>query len=165
MDSAHREYLEQRYAAKEWYGRGAAGRRRMIEDFAFEGSELRGWTLLRVPREEGTAPPVIRAFWHRGDPMLELLSIDVWVCGSARAAHDQLLEALGNIQSDAVERRDGFGDVAFALDDMMALFARANVVVLIRNAGPKAVQVGPVARAIDELLVRRSGGGEGRRRR
>ena len=68
MHSGHRRYLEQRYATKEWYGRGAASGRRMIADFAFSGSELRGWTLIRAVHEEGTTPPATRSLWHRGDP-------------------------------------------------------------------------------------------------
>ena len=58
----------------------------------------------------------------------------------------------------AVERqteKDAVGDVAFALDDTMALFARANAVVLICNAGPRVVHVGTVARELDALLARR----------
>ena len=163
MHSGHRRYLEQRYATKEWYGRGPTGGR-SITDFTFGGSELRGWTLIRAAREEETTPPAIRSFWHRGDAALELLSIDVWLCGSARAAHDQLLEVLANMQSDAIERRDGLGDVAFALNDTMALLARANVAVLIRNAGPQMAPVRPVARAVDGLLVRLLGAAPRRRR-
>jgi hypothetical protein len=37
-------------------------------------------------------------------------------------------------------------------------------VVLLRNAGSKTVQVMPVARAVDELLVRLAGEPRGRRR-
>ena len=69
-----------------------------------------------------------------------------------------------NIQSDAIERREGLGDIALTLDDTMALFARDNVAVLIRNAGRKAVRVIPVGRTIDELLVRLAGARPERRR-
>jgi hypothetical protein len=155
MDASHRQYLEQRYAASEWHRRGAA-RRRPIRDFSFSGSELSGWTLHSSRREEQATPPAIRTLWHRGDPAIELLSIDIWVCRSISAAHDQLLEVLGNIQSDAVERGVGLGDVAFRLGNTMALFVRANVVALIRNGGPRTVDVDPIARVIDELLVRLS---------
>jgi hypothetical protein len=155
MDAGHRQYLEQRYAASEWRGRGAAGRR-MITDFDFSGSELSGWTLLRARREERAMPPALRTLWHRGDPAVELLSIDIWECVSIFAAHDQLLEVLANVQSNAVERYEGLGDVAFRLGNTMVLFTRVNVVALIRNAGPTTVNVDPIARAIDELLVQLS---------
>jgi hypothetical protein len=158
MDSGQRQYLEQRHAVRQWHGQGAANPR-MITDFAFTGSELSGWTLLRASREERHTPPAFHSLWHRGDPTVELLSIDFWVCVSVAAAHDQLIEALANIQSDAVERHHGLGDIAFVLSDRMALFARVNVVVLIRNAGPKTVEVDHVSRLIDGLLVRLSDGG------
>ena len=154
MDTGHRQYLEQRHAVGEWHGRGSAGRR-TIKDFGFSGAELSGWTMLRTQREEGSAPPAIHTQWHRGDPAVELVSIDIWECDSLPAAHDQLLEVLANIQSTAVERHGGLGDVAFTLGNTMALFARVNAVVLIRNAGPKTVDVGPNARAIDARLDRR----------
>jgi hypothetical protein len=155
MDSSHRAYLETRHKRSEWHGR--APNRNMIVGLSFTGSELPGWTLLRVRRDERQSPPEIKTLWHHGDPALELLSISVWECVSIVAAHDHLLEVLANIESDAVERReqdDRIGDVAFALAHTMVLFARVNVVVLIRNAGPSIVDVNPVARELDGLLLR-----------
>src|ERR1700704_1439602 len=158
MDSGHRQYIERRHAVSEWHGRGEASRG-VITEFAFTGSELSGWTLFRASGDDRHKPPAIRSLWHRGDPLAELLSIDVWVCASVAAAHDQIIEVLGNIQSDAVERHQRFGDIAFALGNTMALFARVNVAVLIRNAGPKTVEVDHVSRQVDDLLVGLSGGG------
>ena len=90
--------------------------------------------------------------------MNELLAVDVFECASVKAAHDQLVEALANMESDAIERRtekNAFGDIAFGLNDTMTLFARANMVVLVRNAGPTIVPVSAAARELDLLLVRR----------
>jgi len=156
MDPGHKRYLQERLAADRWQGRGGAA---VIKGFAFAGDELPGWTLLRARREERDGALRTRALWHRGDPAAELLSLDVWECASLAAAHDRLLEALGNTQSAAVRRQEtgGVGDVGFALGDGMALFARSNMVVWIRNAGPRVVEVSPVARALDRHLVRLSG--------
>jgi hypothetical protein len=110
---------------------------------------------VRAPRTERPDGATIRSLWRRGEAANELLAIDVFECATIKAAHRQLIEALGNVQSGAVERHTGKnapGDVAFGLDDTMVLFARANVVVLIRNAGPTVVSVGPVARRLDALL-------------
>src|SRR5262249_11146142 len=117
MDAAQKAYLEQRYNAREWYGRGRRGRR-SLQGFSFDASELPGWTLQRIRRDVQARPPVLRSLWSRGDTMSALLAIDVFQCASVRSAHEQLLEALGNIESDAVERRtapNAPGDVAFAL--------------------------------------------------
>jgi hypothetical protein len=155
MDTGHRQYLERRHNAREWHRRDPSNRQ-VISNFRFSGSELTGWTLLRTRRDERHTPPTLLTIWHRGDPTLELLAIDVWECVSAAAAHDQLLEVLGSVQSDVVERHKagtGIGDVGFTLARTFALFARVNIVVMIRNAGPKTLDVEPVARVVDNLLV------------
>ena len=59
----------------------------------------------------------------------ELIAIDVFECASVKSAHDQLIEALGNMESDAVVRRaekSAPGEIAFGLGDTMMLFSRAN---------------------------------------
>ncbi len=80
-------------------------------------------------RDDQVKPPVIRSIWRHGESDRELLSVDVFVCASVKAAHDQLIEALGNFEADAVERRtekNAPGEVAFGLDDTMVLFAGGN---------------------------------------
>jgi hypothetical protein len=65
---------------------------------------------------------------------------------------------LGNLESGAIEQRtskDTPGDVAFGLNDIVVLFARTNLVVLIRNLGPTAVRVGNIARQLDRFFLRR----------
>ena len=157
MEAGLKRFLEQRYDARRWHGRGGRGQP-VISGFDFAGSELRGWTLVRARRDARARPPVVRALWRRGESADELLALDVFECASVKAAHDQLIEALGNMESPAVKRqteKNAVGDVAFALAGSMVLFSRGNLVVLIRNAGPKVVQVTTVAREIDALLVRR----------
>src|SRR5262247_806555 len=121
MDAAQKAYLEQQHNAKAWYGRGGRSRR-SLKGFSFDGSELAGWTLQRVRHDERAQPSVLRSLWSRGDAMHEALAVDVFECASVRDAHGQLLEALGNIESNAVERRitpNAPGDVAFALADTL----------------------------------------------
>jgi hypothetical protein len=158
MHTAQKRFIEQRYRAGEWYGRGKMKGRRVIRDFRFEGSEILEWTLDRVRRDETIKPPAIRTLWRHDESGAELLAIDVFECGSLKAAHDQLIESLGEIESGAVERRTGrnlIGDVAFGLNDTMVLFARANLVVWVRNAGRKVVRVGVFAASVDHALLRR----------
>jgi len=157
MQAEQKRFLEKRYGAREWYGYTKHGRR-VVKDFSLDKWEIPGWTPQRVERNELAKPPTIRSLWRRGESTTQLLAIDMFECASVKAAHDQLIEAFGNIESDAVERRTGKnspGDVAFALDDTMVLFARANLVALIRNVGPKVVRVGKIARELDRLLLRR----------
>jgi hypothetical protein len=158
MHATQRRFIEQRFHAKDWYGRGPRGRR-ILKDFGFDGSELVEWTLERAERDERTKPPTIHSMWRHDEAGNERLAVDAFECPSVKAAHDQLIDTLGEIESGAVERRTGknaIGDVSFGLNDTMALFARANIVVLVRNAGRSVVKVGAIARAFDKILERRT---------
>src|SRR5579859_47770 len=159
MDVSQKEFLERKYRAGEWHGRGARGRR-VLKNFTFEGSEFHGWTLIRARRDEHTKPVMVRSLWRHGETTKELLAIEIFECASVRAAHDQLIVALGNIESGAVKRRtekNSPGEIAFGLNDTIVLFARVNLAVLIRNAGPTIVAVGAIARTLDSLLIRLGG--------
>jgi hypothetical protein len=156
MDAEQREYLQKRYRASDWSSRDKRSHR-VIKDFNFDGSEIRRWKMQRARRDQQAKPPAIHSIWSHGDSTSELLAIDVFECSSVKAAHDQLIEALGNMESDAVNRRadkGSPGEITFGLGDAMILFSRSNVVVLIRNAGPTVVPVSGVARELDAVLVR-----------
>ena len=158
MFAQQRRYLEKRYRAHDWQRRGARPRR-VIKGFDIDGSEIRHWALHRAQRDEGAKPRVICSIWSHGENLNELLAVDLFECASIKAAHDQLLEALANMESNAIERRtekNAPGDIAFGLGDTMVLFSRANMVVLVRNAGPTIVPVNSVAREIDLLLAAKS---------
>jgi hypothetical protein len=154
MDPEHRNYLEEKHDVRAWFGRGEHGRD-TIEHFELTGSEVHGWELVRAQREHGR-PNRIHSMWRRGENDEPLLSIDVIPCASVRAAHEQVIEVLGTVQSDAIERTEGGpGDVTFRLNDTLVLFARANIVVLVRNAGRELVDVIPVARELDKRILDR----------
>ena len=156
MHAAQKEALEEHFEAKDWHGRSESGRR-LLKEFRFEGSELKGWKLIKVNHAEQEGARVIRSMWSHGDDKNELLSVDVFVCGTVKAAHEAVLEILGNMQSGAIERKKEKstpGDVAFGLANTVIVFARANVTVLVRNAGPTIVPVGTVARELDGQIQR-----------
>ena len=156
MQPEQKRFLEKRYDAPAWQGHNKHGKR-VVKGFCFDKDELAGWTLHRQHEESGK-PPAIRSLWHRGDATKSLLAIDLFECSSVDAALDQLIEVLGNVQSNAVERRTGKnapGEVTFGLGETMVLFSRANIVVFIRNAGPKVARVAEIAQALDASIVRR----------
>jgi len=157
MHAAQKEALEEHFGVKDWHGRSESGRR-VIKEFQFEGSELKGWKLIKVKHAEQEGAKVIRSMWSHGDNTSEVLSVDVFVCGSVKAAHEAVLEALGNMQSGAIERKKEKstpGDVAFGLANTLIVFARGNVTVLVRNAGPTIAPVGTIARDLDGQIQRR----------
>lgn len=157
MQAEQKRFLEKRFGAREWHGHSKHGRR-AIKGFNFEQWEVPGWKLQRVQHEHQAKRTTIHSLWSHGESTSELLAVDVFECSSVETAHDQVIEALGNMESGVVERRTGKdtpGDVAFGLNDTMVLFARANLVVLIRNAGPSVVSVETAARQLDRYLLRR----------
>lgn len=156
MQAEQKEFLDEHFATKEWYGRGSG--RRTVKGFRIEDLEIKNWKLQRVKIEERARTTALRSLWAHGDSGEELLSVEVFEGASLKAAHDQLLEILADVQSPKVERQTGKtapGDVAFGLANTMILFARANLAVWIRNAGPRVVPVGVVARELDAQILRR----------
>jgi hypothetical protein len=156
MDAEQRGYLQKRYRTSDFASRGKRSHG-VIKDFNFDGSEIPRWKMQRIRRDQRARPPVIHSIWSQGDSTDQLLAIDVFECSSVKAAHDQLIEAIGNMESDALNRRSDKGspgEIAVGLGDTMILFSRSNVVALIRNAGPTVVPVDEVARKLDALLVR-----------
>ena len=82
--------------------------------------------------------------------------VDLFECASVTDAHEYLIDVLSEFESAAIVRRTdaSVGDVAFGTDSVV-LFARSNLVVLIRKATPQAEAVLPVAQAIDALVLGR----------
>jgi hypothetical protein len=151
MQAEHRRFLEQRYDVESWFGHSESGGN--VKAFAFTGLELGGWSLVRTELRVADHAAV-HSMWRHDEAADALLAIDVFECASVPAAHDRLLEILATMQSNELELRVGPapGDIAFGLRDTMLLFARANVVVHVRNAGRVVVDVDPVARALDARL-------------
>jgi hypothetical protein len=155
MQAAERDALKERHRFREWAGRSAAPVGRDVRKFAFTGDELPGFRLDRVDRREEAQPPRLTAFWRRAATQA-VVRIDVFECASVNAAHEYLIDALNEFESAAIGRRTDvtFGDVAFGTDSV-ALFARGNVVVLVRKATPQTEPVTPIAQAIDTVILGR----------
>ena len=156
MHAEQKKFLERRYAVTKWPARGGRGQR-LLKSLDLKALEIPEWTLDRAKRDDRVRPRAIHSLWRRGESTHELLALDVFECESVQAAHDHLLELLGNLESGAVERKTektAPGDVAFGLGDTMVVFARANVVVMLRNGGPRVLPVNGVARKLDALLLR-----------
>lgn len=154
MQADQRELLRQKHNFSEW--RGEAGAGPVIRDFGLTGDELTGWELVRTKRQDALRPPRLDTFWQRaGEPTEILLGVHVTECASVVAAREALLDALGDFQSPGVGRRTdlGIGDVAFG-DGSVLLFARGNLMVLVRNAGRQVDPVIEPARTLDAHLVR-----------
>jgi len=154
MQASDRDALKERHHFREWAGQSAAGDR-AVRNFTFTGNELPGFRLDRVDRREAAQPPRLTAFWRRGETQA-VVRVDVFDCASSDAAHEYLIDALNEFESAGIGRRTdmNFGDVAFGTDSV-ALFARGNLVVLVRKATPQPEPVTPIAQAIDTIILGR----------
>ncbi|HEV2704606.1 MAG TPA: hypothetical protein VGV59_01700 [Pyrinomonadaceae bacterium] len=102
-------------------------------------------------------PSLIQSFWS--DPRSRtgaLLDVSIHECSSREAAHELLLRLLAQFQSPLITRRDdaGIGDVTFADPyGTTVLFARANLVQVVRNAGRSVAPVHEPAGYFDAGLT------------
>jgi len=158
MDERQREFLVQHYSAFEWLqAQSAQG---TVTGVIPNGSEIPGWTLVRTQRKEETKPPSVHSMWRRDEAGEELISVRITESANVAAAREHLLEELGNFESPVIRRRtgpDAVGDVSFGLGDTMILFALANLVVVILNAGPKVVSVTSIAKALETSIRQQLG--------
>jgi hypothetical protein len=118
--------------------------------------DLPGWEPVRVDREPDATPPTTTAFVRstaRGAGEV-VLRIDVYELPSAGEAHRHLLRVLTDFQSPLLRVLEGsdIGDVAVAHGETAAVLRRANLVVVVRNAGADVVPVLDVARMVDRSL-------------
>jgi hypothetical protein len=158
MNAERLERLMKLYGWDEW-GTPAAGRPE-APPLVVRVDErlLPGWRLQRtdpLPAEERNRPGGIRTLWAGEEGAV--LSVEIWQCASPAAAREVLLEVLGQFESPRVERAQGaaaIGEVAFVHGEQTLLFARENLVVVVRNAGPRIVPVLDAARMLDDGLRR-----------
>jgi hypothetical protein len=116
--------------------------------------------LQRMRRDDLAKPKVIHSIWRNYELSSELIAIDAFACPSVEAAHDQLIEALAR-ESASMERQTGkqaVGDVAFVASGTAVLFARANLIVQVRNLGAQAAPLEKIAQQLDQLIEKPSDG-------
>lgn len=164
------------FGYSEWRGLTTLDENLFIWQFFLAGDELQGWQAHRIQTVQSPGwPPAQHSVWRRPDADRtganlaegsraaagqdeELVSLQVYESASLQAAHTFLLTLLGNVQSPEMARQVGSptGDVAFAMPGGTSLlFARANLVVWLRNAGPKVLPLEELARLFDGELTRR----------
>jgi hypothetical protein len=152
------DMLKKRYRFGGWCDANSLTRFLFVWKFFFSGDELPGWEKYRDTTLPGGAetPPCLRSIWRRKSASggNSLLNIDVYECPSREAAHEILVELLGYHQApDLQQQGPEVGDVAFGDGERWLTFARANLVVSVRNAGPVLVEVKPHAQRFDNRLT------------
>lgn len=161
MDESVRQQLEDRFDFAAWKSAPDSPPDLSTRGLIEVGSEIGGWTAHRVqPVSVAGARAAHQSIWQQGASAETLLRLDVVEAPSAAAAREVVLELLGQFQSPQIQRLldPPAGDLAFgAPGDTVILFARANVVVMVRNAGPRVVPVTDFAHVVDGSLARSTG--------
>lgn len=143
-----------KYAFDTWENRGTQA---VVREPALRPGDIPGWRMRRESRNDAMKPPVTKSVWTLGDSDETAIGVEIYRAASLQEAHRVLLWLLGEFQSGVLgERTDtAAGDVAFGLSEpTMLLFARANCIVHVFNAGPRTTDVITAAKAIDAKLVR-----------
>lgn len=157
ISNEQRKYAEKVYESSIWRGQSPYAQR-LIRHFGLGSIYLHSWRHHRIWRNLST-PASTGMILRSGDKPHEItavVSIMLWECTGVEAAHDQLLDILAEMQSNAIKRNRQYeiGDILFTLADSMFIFARANLVVLIRNASPNVLSLGELASTIDFAILR-----------
>lgn len=152
LQSDQRELLRRTHNFADW----AQGGGPTLRGFTFNGGELPGWELVKSQFKEALNPPRLDTFWRpKGADSETLLGVHVIEAESVPAAREALLDALGEFQSAVIRRRTDInvGEVVFG-QEFMLVFARANLVIFVRNAGKDVTHVLEPARTIDAHIAR-----------
>ena len=156
LDQERLEKLKQRFAFAQWAGINKLRRNLFIWKYKMSERDLPSWRPVRVQRLSLPGEQrLTTSIWKRADNPQALLGIDVYECESREAAHNLLISILDNFQSPLVEYNPDAptGDVAFSdATGNWILFSRANLIAIIRNAGPAIEPVASAASLLDRTL-------------
>lgn len=154
--------LRKEYDFDSWREGRAQDERLFAWQFRLFGHELEGWGAARIQQVTAPpAPPANLSVWRpeRGAEQ-QLLAVDIYEAPFSAAAREQLLIVLGEFEGPQLERRNGPGEVAFGVGEAALLFARSNLVVLVRSVERMPVPVTPIAAQLDRYLTARPSASE-----
>ncbi len=152
--------LKRRHSFASWRSRNKLSESLLVWRFFLSPDTFAGWRLQRSqPVATPGWPPAIHSYWIPERAGSEaLLNADIFECSSRESAHEFLMTVLGDFQSPLVEGpvESAVGDVAFTgPGKSMFLFARANLVVRLRNGGREVVPVDDLSGRLDQELALR----------
>jgi hypothetical protein len=160
MTSQSLEQLKLKHKYETWRNTTTLEENLFIWKFFLTENEFPDWQPHRIQKVEAPGwPPFTQSIWRTPDGKMDrLLAVDVYECTSRLAAHELVVRLLGEFQSPGLERQkqEDTGDVAFTgHGDTFILFSRANLAVLVRNAGRELLPVFKTAWQFDQHLIGR----------
>ncbi len=166
MDPEIMSRLQERFQYSAWQGRNRLAENLFIWKFFFFGDEVPNWSATRMEHTEvDDQPKIVQSLWETTSTSLSsptqpagLLNVRSIECKSRGEAHKFLLGFLGEFEGPLIYRWDEteLGDVTFTVPGHdVILFARANLIHLVRNAGQLREPVTEVATALDQVLTQK----------
>jgi hypothetical protein len=150
--------LKKLYDFGVWGGSNRLPMEFLVRRYLVREQTVPQWQLIRardVRLPDGLR--IVQAFWTKaGGGDEELIRFDVFESASRLAAHTNMVRILASseVPSGFIRRANAFGDVAFVgPHDTFAAFARGNLLLLVRNAGRRAVEVPAFANDLDHDLI------------
>jgi len=160
--------LSKRYDYPDWENTRTSEQNILVWRYSLNSERFlpKGWRLSDIKKlwgEPGTFD-LIDALWSSADENFDGQSrAVVYECASLRAAHSFLLDLLAEFQLTTIVRsndvitdsdRVTLGDVSFAgPKKLTVLFARANLIVLLRNVNTRVTPLSQVAAEIDIDII------------
>jgi hypothetical protein len=155
MNEHRWEILQEQFGFTDWPAPEREVELRDTQRLAEPGAELDGWQSLRSGKVNiPGAMFANRSFWQALERPPVQLSLDLLETGGSANARELLLDLLGAFQIGGLTRDGRRGDVGFIVQgELAAIFARFNVVALIRNAGRETSRVAGFAKSLDTALL------------
>ena len=173
------DHVKRRLRYDDWCGRNRLGQTLCACNWTVKTGDVQGWTIckqrgpsrldtqdnlgrqmvqargLKRDATPKTSPRMVRTFCTNVSVPNAMVRIDLFECASREEAHESLVRIVSDFESPLIEELKGpIGDVAFAgRGTGLILFARANLVYLVRNVGRRAVSVEPNALALAAMLL------------
>lgn len=151
--------LKHRYKFASWHGSTSLSLNLLLWHYHFKGTELPDWEIrsarmLTLPQRTRFLPSMWQR--HGGRHRNEALRVDAYECASREEAHETIIHLLGEFSAPVMQQQTDmdFGDICFSGNDLTAvLFARANLVFFIANAGRSCLAIKKFAQAFDHDLI------------
>jgi hypothetical protein len=147
--------LRQRYDFSSWSTPQGPGS--LAWGFRLAGDEIPGWKPHRIQQVDLPGEPhASLSVWRPLEGNGALLAVNVYQCDDEAAARRYLLRMLGEFQGPDLTRVAAPGEVAYAAGAVGLLFARANLVALVRSIERTPAPVAETAARLDRVLSGRA---------
>jgi hypothetical protein len=160
-DTSENDLIEQfarRHEYHRWRGVNTLPEELFVWRFLLPGPAAPGWTLERAEvMEMPGLPRSLLSLWKEDDAN-RVVQLEVVEYPSRGDAHRALVHALWEFQSPLIRRQpeQPVGDVTFTFPgDTATVFARANLVIVLRSVSVRPEPITPLAHRVDRFLVSR----------